>query len=82
MAQLQPGNEITACGAGGVVTVSANQAQCATSALSEATHTITAVYSGDATYNGVTNTVQQVIAKNATSTASFLLRIPRRRLTR
>src|SRR5581483_4769398 len=39
-----------------------------TTTLSEATHTITAVYSGDATYNGVTNTVQQVVAKNATTT--------------
>jgi|GEM_PF-958927 len=63
-----PGNEITACGAAGVVTVSSNQAQCSTTTLSEATHTITAVYSGDATYNGVTNTVQQVVAKNATTT--------------
>ena len=63
-----PGNEITACGASGVVTVSSNQAQCSTTTLSEATHTITAVYSGDATYNGVTNTVQQVVAKNATTT--------------
>ncbi len=51
--------------------VSASSATCSVSSLSVATHPITAVYNGDASFNAsaASNTVSQVVNKSATSVA-------------
>jgi hypothetical protein len=65
-------SSIAGCSAA-VVTGSGNvrTAQCATSALTVGTHSITAVYSGDATNNGSTSSVLSQVVNGAASTTSI-----------
>ena len=59
------GNPIDACGTSGVVNLDGSaQATCALSTLSASNHLITALYSGDATYNaGTSNIVAQAVGQ-------------------
>ena len=53
----------------GTITVSGNQAAITLSTLTVGTHSIAAVYGGDANFNGSSSGLSQVVVKAATSTA-------------
>jgi len=68
---LDNGDTISGCGG---LTMTSGQATCTPGSLALGTHSITTVYSGDSTYNGVTSsTLPQTVNAAKANTPSFTL---------